>query len=89
MLESVSEKVGLPALVALVFGGSVLLLLSATLGGRLGQLLAVFIGLLVIVGGLFMVVVLLIDRMNADIGQNRQDLKEDLDEILEESDAEE
>jgi len=83
MGSSLSEFVGVPAVVVLLVVGLVFLLLSAVLGGRLGQIVAAFIGVLVILSGLGMIFLVWLKRMNEDIAANRDDIKRELDDIVE------
>ncbi|MFB6178625.1 MAG: hypothetical protein ABEI77_02740 [Halorientalis sp.] len=89
MLRSLSEFVGFPTVVALVVGGIALLVLAATLGGQAGQLVAAFIGILVVIGGLALMFLIWIKRMNENIGANRRDIERDLDDIMDERESEE
>lgn len=88
-LGSLSDLVGIPAVVATVLVGIVILLVAATSGGQFGRVVAGLIAVLVVIVGLFLMLATWIKRMNADIGSNRADLKRDMDEILEERDTEE
>ncbi|MFD1585771.1 hypothetical protein ACFR9U_02150 [Halorientalis brevis] len=88
MLGSFTEYVGFPSVVALVLGGIAILVWAATLGGRLGQLVAGFVGVLVVLGGLVLMFFVWLKRMNADIGGNRHDIERDLDDILDERESE-
>lgn len=88
MLRSLSEYVGFPAVVGLILGGVAILVLSTTLGGQFGQILAAFVGILVVLGGLGMMFLVWLKRMNADIGSNRRDIERDLEEIMDGPDSE-
>jgi len=84
MLRSLGDYVGFPAVIALVLGGVAILVLASTIGGQFGQIVAAFIGIIVVIAGLAMMFAVWIQRMNADIGSNRQDIRRDLDEIMDE-----
>lgn len=88
MVRSLTEDVGFPAVVALVLSGVAILIWATTLGGQFGQVVAGFVGVLVVLGGLVLTFFVWLKRMNADIGANRHDLERDLDEILEDRDSE-
>lgn len=82
MLRSLVDSIGVPTVIALTLGGGILLVWAGTLGGPVGDLVAIVIGLGVVLAGLGLLYAIWLKRLNADIGRNRHRIERQLEEIL-------
>lgn len=88
MWRTLARFVDTPTVVALLFLSALLFVVAAT-AGPVGSVLAGGVGILAALGALVMVFLIYLKRVNAEIDDERHDLRRDLDEMLEESNEEE
>lgn len=84
MVMSLGRLVNLQTFVGLFFVGLVVLLWAAVSGGIVGQIIAVFVAVLMVLGGIALMFLLWIKRMNQDIDTHRTEMREELDRVIEE-----
>ncbi|WP_299265991.1 hypothetical protein [Halorientalis sp.] len=88
MLRSLSRVVGLPAVVVLLLVGVAIMVLAATRDSPTAQLFAGLVAVLAVAASLGMLFFVYLKRLNADIDSDRHDLRRELDDIVEDDDAE-
>ena len=88
MLRSLSRFVGLPAVVVLLLVGVAIMILAAVQDSQAAQVLAGFVAVLVVAASLVMLFFVYLKRLNADIDSDRHELRRELDDLVEDDDAE-
>ncbi|WP_424017820.1 hypothetical protein ACOZ4N_18420 [Halorientalis pallida] len=88
MLRSLSRLVGLPAVAVLLVAGVAIMILAAIQDSQAAQVFAGFVAVLVVAASLVMLFFVYLKRLNADIDSDRHELRRELDEIVEDDDAE-
>lgn len=89
MMQSLRSVVGMPAVVILLFLGVALLAVAATSGAALITFFGGILALVCFVLGFAVMFGVYIKRMNQDIDSDRHDLKQQLDEAMQDADSEE
>jgi ABC-type transport system involved in cytochrome bd biosynthesis fused ATPase/permease subunit len=89
MWETLRSLVGMPTAVALLFVGAVILILSAVTGSVASTFLGGLLALVFFVAAFAVLFAVYIRRMNEDIDSDRHELRQELDEMVEEADTEE
>ncbi|SDF03389.1 hypothetical protein [Halorientalis regularis] len=88
MLRSLSRLVGLPAVAVLLVAGIAIMILAAIQNSQTAQVFAGFVAVLVVAASLVMLFAVYLKRLNADIDSDRHELRRELDEMVEDDDAE-
>ncbi len=87
MLRSLSRFVGLPAVVVLLLAGVATMILAAVQNSPTVQVLAGFVAVLIVAASIAMLFIVYLKRLNADIDSDRYELRRELDDIVEDDDA--
>lgn len=87
MLRSLSRFVGLPAVVVLLLAGVATMILAAVQNSPTVQILAGFVAVLIVAASIAMLFIVYLKRLNADIDSDRYELRRELDDIVEDDDA--
>ncbi|RXK51941.1 hypothetical protein [Halorientalis pallida] len=88
MLRSLSRLVTLPTVVVLLLVGVAIMILAAIQNSPTAQLLAGFVAVLAVAASLVLLFFVYLKRLNADIDSDRHELRRELDELVEDDDAE-
>jgi len=88
MWETLRSFVGMPTVVALLFVGAVILIVSAATGGVAGTFLGGLLALVFFVLAFAVLFAVYIRRMNEDIDSDRHELRQELDEMVEDAETE-
>jgi len=83
MLRSLGRFVGMPTVVVLLLTGAAIMVLAATRDSQFAQVVAGFVAVLIVLGGIVVMFLVWLKEVNADIDSDRRELKAELDALVE------